>query len=179
MDVLLTLEYQTGVISEIGRSSYFFGYFVLICHFLFPAVFCKNNNRRLREEKVAHQISVKIYYEDTDAGGVVYYGNYLRYLERARTEFLLNHGINVAEWHNQGLFFVVTHVDIHYKRPARLGETIDITTEIAEMKKASVILKNLVFGSGIVLVEAYVTFACIDREGRPKRLPAELKNLGD
>lgn len=65
-----------------------------------------------------HRIKVKIYYEDTDAGGVVYYANYLRYMERARTEFLAEHGINVAEHHHHGNFFVVTHVDIRYKRPA-------------------------------------------------------------
>ena|SRR5208337_239924 len=128
---------------------------------------------------MAYRISVKIYYEDTDAGGVVYYGNFLRYLERARTEFLLDYGINVAEWHNKGLFFVVTHVDIHYKKPVRLGETIDITTEVAEMKNASINLKNLVVKDGIVLVEAFVRFACIDRDGRPKRLPEELKVLAN
>ncbi len=124
-----------------------------------------------------HRISVKIYYEDTDAGGVVYYGNYLRYLERARTEFLLVHGISVAEFHNQGLFFAVTHADIHFKRPARLGETINVTTEIAEMKNASVTLKSLIFRNDVTLVEAYVTFACIDKDGRPKRLPEELRKL--
>ncbi len=124
-----------------------------------------------------HQISVKIYYEDTDAGGVVYYGNYLRYLERARTEYLLDHGISVAEFHHQGLFFAVTHVDIHYKRPAKLGETITITTEIAEMKNASAVLKSLIFRNDTILVEAYVTFVCIDKEGKPRRLPGELRKL--
>jgi len=124
-----------------------------------------------------HQISVKIYYEDTDAGGVVYYGNYLRYLERARTEFLLDHGISVAEFHLQGLFFAVTHADIYFKKPARLGETIYITTEIAEMKNASVLLKSLILRNDVILVEAYVTFACIDRAGKPKRLPQELRKL--
>jgi|SRR5208337_2329832 len=126
---------------------------------------------------MAHQISVKIYYEDTDAGGVVYYGNYLRYLERARTEFLLDHGISVTEFHHQGLFFAVIHVDISYKKPARLGETINITSEIAEMKNASIILKSLIFRNDTLLVEACVTLACIDKEGKPRRLPEELRKL--
>lgn len=130
------------------------------------------------EGKAVHQISVKIYYEDTDAGGVVYYGNYLRYLERARTEFLLVHGISVAEYHNHGLFFTVTHADIHFKKPARLGETINVTTEIAEMKNASVLLKSIISRSDVTLVEAYVTFACINQDGKPKRLPEELRKLG-
>jgi acyl-CoA thioester hydrolase len=127
--------------------------------------------------KALHQISVKIYYEDTDAGGIVYYGNYLRYLERARTEFLLDHGISVVEFHQQGLFFAVTHVEIHYKRPARLGETINITTEIAEMKNASTVLRSLIFRNNVLLVEAYVTFACIDKEGKPRRLPEDLRRI--
>ncbi len=120
---------------------------------------------------MAHSIKVKIYYEDTDAGGVVYYANYLRYMERARTEFLAEKGINIAQFHAEGLFFVVTHVDISYKRPARLGEIIDVTTEVAEMKKASMTILNRVCKEGFVMVEALVTIACIDKDGRPKRLP--------
>ncbi len=126
---------------------------------------------------MAHQLSVKIYYEDTDAAGIVYYGNFLRYLERARTEFLLEHGISVAELHYQGLFFPVIHAAVSYKRPARLGETINITTEIAEMKNASAVLKSLIFRNDTLLVEAYVTFVCIDKEGKPRRLPGELRRL--
>jgi len=120
---------------------------------------------------MAHTIKVKIYYDDTDAGGVVYYANYLRYMERARTEFLADYGINVAEHHHDGSFFVVTHVDISYKKPARLGETIDVTTEVLEVRNASMTIKNCILKDGCLLVEALVTFACIDAEGRPKRLP--------
>ena len=124
-----------------------------------------------------HSIKVKIYYEDTDAGGVVYYANYLRYMERARTEFLAEKGINIAQFHDQGLFFVVTHVDISYKRPARLGEIVDVTTEVSEMKKASMTILNRVCRDGLVLVEALVTIACIDKDGRPKRLPESFASV--
>jgi acyl-CoA thioester hydrolase len=120
---------------------------------------------------MAHSIKVKIYYEDTDAGGVVYYANYLRFMERARTEFLAEKGVNIAELHNQGLFFVVTHVDISYKRPARLGEIIDVTTEVMEIKKASMTIRNRICKEGFVMVEALITIACIDKDGKPKRLP--------
>jgi len=118
-----------------------------------------------------HSIKVKIYYEDTDAGGVVYYANYLRYMERARTEFLAEYGINVADYHDQGSFFVVTHVDIMYKRPARLGEIIDVTTEVQDMRNASMTIRNRILKEDALLVEALLTFACIDKEGRPRRLP--------
>ena len=124
-----------------------------------------------------HRIKVKIYYEDTDAGGVVSYANYLRYMERARTEFLAEHGINVAEHHHHGNFFVVTHVDIRYKRPAGLGETIEVTTEVQEVRNASMTIKNSIMREGSLLVEALLTFACIDADGKPKRLPESFASL--
>ncbi|MCL4457199.1 MAG: YbgC/FadM family acyl-CoA thioesterase [Nitrospirae bacterium] len=127
---------------------------------------------------MAHEIKLKIYYEDTDAGGVVYYANYLRYMERARTEFLAGGGINVAAMHNEGYFFVVAHVDIHYKRSARLGDVITITTEITELKNASMIIKHQVLKEDTLIAEALVTLACIDRDGKPTRFPEGFKNLG-
>lgn len=126
-----------------------------------------------------HTLKMKIYYEDTDAGGVVYYANYLRYLERARTEFLLGKGIDVAEYHNKGYLFAVIHVDIHYKRPARLGEIIEVSTEIIEMTNATINLKHQILRDGTLLVEANVRVACIDKEGKPRRLPESFKKLGN
>ncbi|WP_333653449.1 YbgC/FadM family acyl-CoA thioesterase [Dissulfurispira sp.] len=126
---------------------------------------------------MAHEIKLKIYYEDTDAGGVVYYANYLRYMERARTEFLADKGINIAEMHNQGYFFVVTHVDIHYKRSARLGDVITITTGITELKNASMTIKHRVLKDDTLIAEALVTLACIDRNGKPTRFPENFRSL--
>lgn len=122
-------------------------------------------------------LKIKIYYEDTDAGGVVYYANYLRYLERARTEFLLDKGIDVAEYHNNGYLFAVIHVDADYKRPARLGEIIEVTTEIIEITNATINLKHQILRNSTLLVEANVRVACIDKDGRPQRLPDSFKRL--
>ncbi len=126
-----------------------------------------------------HRLRIKIYYEDTDAGGVVYYANYLCYLERARTEFLLDKGIDVAEYHNKGCMFTVVHVDINYKKPAKLGETIDVTTEIVDMTNATVTFGHQIFRDNILLVEANVKLACIDKDGRPRRLPDNFKKRRD
>ncbi len=126
---------------------------------------------------MAHKMNIKVYYEDTDAGGVVYYANYLRYLERARTEFLSEHEINVAEFHKQGLFFVVTHVDIRYRRSARLGDVITVTTGVSELKNVSLLLKHEILKDETLLVEADVTIACIDTAGKPRRLPESFKRL--
>jgi len=126
---------------------------------------------------VAHIIKIKIYYEDTDAGGVVYYANYLRYLERARTEFLHDNGIEISEYHKQGYFFIVVHVDISYKHPAHLGDIIDVTTEVEEIKNASIIIRNQAYKDSHLLVDARVTIACIDKERKLKRLPESFKKL--
>lgn len=126
---------------------------------------------------MAHIYTSKIYYEDTDAGGVVYYGRYLGLLERARTEFLEDNGVNVAAFHAQGSFFVVTHVDIHYRRPARLGDMVTITSEVIETKQARMTIKNQVLRDGILLVDADVTIACVDQTGRPQRFPEAFKVL--
>ncbi len=118
-------------------------------------------------------MKIKIYYEDTDAGGVVYYANYLRFMERARTEFLSESGIDVAEYHNKGYLFAVIHVDINYKKPARLGETIEVTADVIELTNATITLKQQVFKDAVLLVEAAVKLACINKDGKPQRLPAE------
>ncbi len=122
-------------------------------------------------------MKVKIYYEDTDAGGVVYYANYLRYMERARTEFLSDKGIDVAEYHNKGYFFPVVHVDIHYKRPARLGDIIEITAELIEMTNVTVTFRQDIFRDDMLLVESTVRLACINTDGKPRRLPSEFDSL--
>lgn len=126
---------------------------------------------------MTHSIKIKIYYEDTDAGGVVYYANYLRYLERARTEFLQDMGIIVAELHRQGIFFAVVRVDIAYKKPALLGDIIEVTTEVTDTKNASLVVRNQVLKDNLLLAEAHVTIACIDKEGKPRKLPESFKTL--
>jgi len=124
-----------------------------------------------------HRYTVKVYYEDTDAGGVVYYANYLRYMERARTEYFLEHGINIPEFHGNGVFFVVTRLEATYRRPARLGETLDVTSKLLETKTVKATLRQQVLREGELLVDALLGFACIDKSGKPLRLPAAIEAL--
>jgi acyl-CoA thioester hydrolase len=122
-------------------------------------------------------LRIKIYYEDTDAGGVVYYANYLKYMERARTEFLLDNGIGVAKYHENGFFFMVIHVNVDFKRPARLGDSIEVTTEIIEMTNVTITLRHHISKENTLSVEAYVKVACINKDGKPQRLPEEFRKL--
>lgn len=124
-----------------------------------------------------HKLKIKIYYEDTDAGGVVYYANYLRFMERGRTELLSDKGIDVAEYHGKGYFFPVVHVDIHYKRSAQLGEIIEVATEVVEITNATITFKQEIFRNDAVLVGATVKLACINTKGKPQRIPSGLASL--
>lgn len=124
----------------------------------------------------AFSIPVRVYYEDTDAAGVVYYANYLRFLERARTEWLSSLGFElVALEREHGIVFVVHHVDVRFHQPARLGDRLDVTVALAESGRARLIASQQVRRGDETLVDARVTLACIDRnQWRPARIPAPL-----
>ena len=83
----------------------------------------------------------------------------------------------MAAYHEKGYFFAVIHIDIHYKKPARLGDTIEVTTEVTEITNATISLKHRALKDETFLVESHVKLACIDKDGKPKRLPADLKKL--
>ncbi|MBF0516329.1 MAG: YbgC/FadM family acyl-CoA thioesterase [Nitrospirae bacterium] len=83
-------------------------------------------------------IDIRVYYEDTDCGGVVYYGKYLAFLERARTDFMEKRGINILKLMNEGTYFVVVSVEIRYHKPARYSDIITIQTEIEEISPATI-----------------------------------------
>jgi acyl-CoA thioester hydrolase len=89
----------------------------------------------------------------------------------------LEKGINVAEYHDEGYLFAVVHVDINYKRPAKLGEIIEVTTEVVEMTNATITLKHEILRVDILLIEANVKVACITKDGKPQRLPDSFKSL--
>ncbi|HEY4485232.1 MAG TPA: YbgC/FadM family acyl-CoA thioesterase [Nitrospiria bacterium] len=114
---------------------------------------------------------VPIYYEDTDCGGVVYYANYLRYFERARTEYLRERGIDLGEWAQKGFTFVVTHVEVEYKAPARYADRLEIETEIADTSRASITFLHTVRDqSRRLITTSSVVLVCVS-DGRPKRIP--------
>ncbi len=124
-----------------------------------------------------HRFSVRVYYEDTDAAGVVYYANYLRYMERARTELLSEQGIDVAKYHRDGYLFAVVHVDVRYKKPALLGDHLDVVTILKELTNVTITLDHRIMRSNDLLVEASVRLACIDPNGKPRRLPEPVSSL--
>lgn len=117
-------------------------------------------------------MEVKIYYEDTDCGGVVYYANYLKYFERARTHYLEERGLSVSGLMNHGTVFVVVHAELDYRSPARYGDTLLIDTVLSDMSAASFTFTHVVKekGSGRVIVEGSARLASTDGHGKVKRL---------
>ena len=133
---------------------------------------------------------VRIYWEDTDAGGIVYYANYLKFMERARSEWLRSIGVEQGLLQQeQGLMFVVVEAETHFHKPARYGELLQVSCDIDESRRASLTFRqNIVRGiaddpasnevvenraKGALLVSARVRVACLDaRKFRPRPLPA-------
>lgn len=121
---------------------------------------------------------VRVYYEDTDAGGVAYYANYLRYLERARTEWLRHLGFGQdALMRESGIVFAVRRIEIDYLLPARLDDSLVVQAEISVFRKASLTFEQrIVRAPDTVLCRATVKVACIDRERfRPTAIPAHMR----
>lgn len=123
-----------------------------------------------------HTIDIRIYYEDTDCGGVVYYANYLKYFERARTHYLESRAISVAELLEQGTQFVVVHAELDCRAPARYGETLTIDTRLAEVTRASLTFAHVVRErtSQRVVVEGAAKLAATDLAGKVKRIDQSL-----
>jgi acyl-CoA thioester hydrolase len=121
-------------------------------------------------------MEIRIYYEDTDAGGVVYHANYLGYFERGRTEFLRDRGLTVAGFADQGCIFPVVHLELDYLAPAFLDDLVRVETELLDVGKASFTLGQQVVRvvDGRLLAAGKVTLACTTPALKARRLPAEL-----
>ncbi|MBL4830451.1 MAG: tol-pal system-associated acyl-CoA thioesterase [Aliivibrio sp.] len=119
---------------------------------------------------------ITIYYEDTDAGGVVYHSNYLNFFERARTEFLRSIGVSQQALLKQNLGFVVRHVDIDYLVGAKLDQQLTVRTFLTETRKVSITFcQELVNSENVLLCKAAVKVACIDvSKMKPQAIPNEI-----
>ena len=117
-------------------------------------------------------MEIRIYYEDTDCGGVVYYANYLKYFERARTHYLEARGLSVAGLREQGTQFVVVHAEVDYRSPGRYGDTLVIDTSLADASQASVTFAHVLRErmSGRIVVEGSAKLVTVDEHMKVKRL---------
>ena len=121
-----------------------------------------------------HRFALTVYFEDTDAYGIVYYANYLKYMERARSDMIRAVGVDqAAELRASGSAYAVVEVDIRYKKPGRLGDDLLVVSTVEQVRASSVLIHQRVMRGDEQLTDARVTAAFLDGEGRPKRQPRD------
>lgn len=127
----------------------------------------------------AHTIEVRVYYEDTDLAGIVYHANYLKFMERARTDYLRDHGIDqsVMAAGAEGAYFAVRSMDIGFVAPARFDDLLRVETMPVSASGARGVMDQRVMRGDEVLCTARVTVACISTNGRPTRFPAKVRQM--
>ncbi|SHI89307.1 acyl-CoA thioester hydrolase [Palleronia salina] len=125
---------------------------------------------------MTHRFPVTVYYEDTDMGGIVYHANYLKFIERARSDWVRGLGVDQNALREAGVVFAVRRIEADFRAPARLDDRLEVTTELAESGRARLTLAQAVARGETVLFTARVELAALaTASGRPVRLPAELR----
>jgi len=121
-----------------------------------------------------HHFALSVYFEDTDAYGIVYYANYLKFMERARSDMIRAIGVDqAAELLQSGSAYAVVEVDIRYRQPARLGDDLQVVSTVDQVLASSVHIQQRVMRGAELLTQARVTAAFLDGRGRPRRQPKE------
>lgn len=125
------------------------------------------------------ETEIKIYYEDTDCGGVVYYANYLKFFERARTEHIEKLGVSLASQQKKGIVFTVVKASIEYKAPAVYGDTIIVKTSIEKLKGASFVVDYEIFRKAgeKLLVTGSTKMACVGPDMKPIMIPERIRKV--
>lgn len=129
------------------------------------------------DNKAEFSLPLRVYIEDTDAGGIVYYVNYLKFMERCRTELMRSLGFDKNFIFSEDLMFVVRDVAVTYLKPARLDDELSATATVTQMKGATMTLLQSVRRGGEVLAQGQVTIACVNKLGlKPQRIPRLMRD---
>ncbi|MFY0690629.1 MAG: tol-pal system-associated acyl-CoA thioesterase [Paracoccaceae bacterium] len=127
---------------------------------------------------MSHVYNLRVYYEDTDLAGIVYYANYLKFIERARTEWVREIGIDQTRLKQEhDLVFAVRRVEADFAKPAKFDDQLSVRTDLVSASGARLTLAQDVLRDGDVLFSSSVTLVCLTKAGRPTRLPAEIRHL--
>jgi acyl-CoA thioester hydrolase len=118
-----------------------------------------------------HLLRQRVYFEDTDFTGLVYHARYLHFMERGRSDYLRLLGIGHRTLAEEGLSFAAVHLEVDFRKPARIDDVVTVRTSLAELRRARLTLAQRIESGGTLLVEAKVTIAMMRADGRPVRLP--------
>jgi acyl-CoA thioester hydrolase len=123
-----------------------------------------------------HQITVRVYYEDTDLAGIVYYANYLKFIERGRSEWVRALGVDqTALRSDEGIVFAVRRVEADYLRPARFGDDLLVTTRLSSIGGARIVVEQEITRAGERLFQAMIVLVCLTDDGHAARIPPEVR----
>ena len=124
----------------------------------------------------AFSVPIRVYWEDTDAAGIVFYANYLRYFERARTEWLRGYGFGQEALRRDGVAFVVSETTLRYVKPARLDDIVDVSVDVVQLGQASLHLAQQARRAGELLAEGTIRIGCVELGTfRPCRIPNDIR----
>ena len=127
---------------------------------------------------MSHVFALRVYYEDTDLAGIVYYANYLKFIERARTEFVRTLGVDQSALKaRDGIVFAVRRVEADYVSPARFDDVLEVRTTLDSLSSARMVMAQEVWRGDALIFTAKVLIVCIGASGKPVRLPAECRLL--
>lgn len=126
----------------------------------------------------SHRFGIRVYYEDTDLAGIVYYANYLKFIERARSEWVRGLGVDQAALKSrQGIVFAVRRVEADYLSPARFDDVLEVETRLEALTGARIELVQTVHRGADCLFRAQVTLVCLTEIGAPARIPADIRHV--
>ncbi len=120
--------------------------------------------------------STRIYYQDTDAGGIVYFANYLKFFEKSWFEYLMSIGISIPEWESKGTYMIIKNVSLDLMEPLRYGDSVIVKSDIIMVKNAYFVMSHAVLKDNRPTTTCETKMVCIDNEGKPKRMPEDFRN---
>jgi len=125
---------------------------------------------------ITHDFPVRIYYDDTDAGGVVYHANYMKFCERARTEYLRDMGFeNTQILNDHGIIIVVKNIEAEYLAPARLDDLLTIQSRVLSVKNTSFVMEQKAIKREVCIFSMTIVLVCVNADGRPHKMPDTVK----
>ena len=127
---------------------------------------------------MTHSFALRVYYEDTDLAGIVYYANYLKFIERGRTEWVRSLGVDQGRLKTEtGIVFAVRRIEADYLRPAKFDDEVRVTTRALAVTGARIVLEQDIWRGTDRLFSAQVVLACLTESGHPARLPPDVRRL--
>jgi len=124
---------------------------------------------------MTHTTKIKVYYADTDCGGVVYYANYLKYFEIARTEYIAAQGFNLKKLMDDGFIFVVARQEVEYKFPAQYADELTVESRVTEMSPIRIVFENTITNqNGRLTTKGKTTLVCVNKSGIPTSMPQDV-----